>query len=76
MADVFHTIDGQPGLWVESVTQKYRYADTKNKATCPVCGSCGWVWGHWYSCDGKDAPAHIALVGCGTVFLKYQGPLP
>jgi len=62
---LIHRLDG---YWSQSPKHHYDY--TKNKSQCPVCGSVGFVWGGWFSCDGGRRLEHIAVVETGDVFVR------
>lgn len=61
-------IPGAPwALWQET-TAVYAYAT--DPTHCPICGSVGWVWRGWFSCDGLCQA--IAVVADGRTFLPVR----
>jgi hypothetical protein len=63
-------IQGLPGKWVK-VESRYDYAN--NKSRCPVCGSVGWVWAGWFSCDAGKTLDHVAVVETGDTYIRVGG---
>jgi hypothetical protein len=63
-------IPGAPWARWQLTTAHYDYA--QSPTICPICGSVGWVWKGWFSCDGRCQA--IAVIADGRTFLPVPKP--
>ena len=61
-------IPGLPGYYQET-TARYVYAHPASP--CPICGSVGFLWQGWFTCDGPCRA--VAILADGRVFVPV-GP--